>query len=100
VRQQPITKSVGRLSYLFRPDIDIVKFAQMAAAPTATPPTKLSAAERQTALALLPGWSEVPDREALRKQFTFKSFSEAWCDCFSPEFSPLVYVYLYCYNCL
>ena len=39
---------------------------------------KLSVDARSEALALLDGWNEVEDRDAITKTFTFKSFSEAW----------------------
>ena len=39
---------------------------------------KLSDHARREALAQLDGWSEVEDRDAIAKTFTFKSFSEAW----------------------
>jgi 4a-hydroxytetrahydrobiopterin dehydratase len=39
---------------------------------------KLSAGARSTALAKLDDWSDVEDRDAITKMFTFKSFSEAW----------------------
>jgi 4a-hydroxytetrahydrobiopterin dehydratase len=40
--------------------------------------TKLSAADRATALAGLAGWREVEGRDAIAKTFTFKDFSEAF----------------------
>ena len=39
---------------------------------------KLSVDARREALAQLAGWSEIEDRDAIAKTFTFKSFSEAW----------------------
>jgi 4a-hydroxytetrahydrobiopterin dehydratase len=39
---------------------------------------KLTGAARQTALRELHGWSEVEDRDAIRKSFHFSNFSEAW----------------------
>ena len=39
---------------------------------------KLSVDARSEALAQLDGWSEIEDRDAIAKTFTFKSFSEAW----------------------
>ena len=39
---------------------------------------KLSAEARQSALARLAGWSEVKDREAITKKFTFRDFNEAF----------------------
>src|SRR6476659_2779154 len=39
---------------------------------------KLTGAARQTALRELHGWSEVADRDAIRKSFHFSDFSEAW----------------------
>jgi 4a-hydroxytetrahydrobiopterin dehydratase len=39
---------------------------------------KLVGAARHTALATLHGWSEVEDRDAIRKSFHFSDFSEAW----------------------
>lgn len=33
---------------------------------------------RMTALAEVPGWAEMPDRDAIRRVFTFKDFSEAF----------------------
>jgi 4a-hydroxytetrahydrobiopterin dehydratase len=34
--------------------------------------------ERRAALAKLPGWTETPERNAIRKSFKFKSFNEAF----------------------
>lgn len=39
---------------------------------------KLTGDARQTALAELTGWSEVEGRDAIRKEFKFKSFIKAW----------------------
>jgi 4a-hydroxytetrahydrobiopterin dehydratase len=39
---------------------------------------KLAGAARHTALGKLHGWSEVDDRDAIRKSFHFSNFSEAW----------------------
>ena len=39
---------------------------------------RLTGAARQTALRELHGWSEVEDRDAIRKSFHFSNFSEAW----------------------
>jgi 4a-hydroxytetrahydrobiopterin dehydratase len=39
---------------------------------------KLTGAARQSALRELHGWSEVEDRDAIRKSFHFSNFSEAW----------------------
>ncbi len=39
---------------------------------------KLSAEARRQALAGLPGWSQVEDRDAIEKSFQFKDFNEAW----------------------
>jgi len=39
---------------------------------------KLTGAARQTALRELHGWSEVEDRDAIRKSYHFSNFSEAW----------------------
>jgi 4a-hydroxytetrahydrobiopterin dehydratase len=39
---------------------------------------KLIGAARKTALHQLHGWSEVADRDAIRKSFHFEGFSEAW----------------------
>jgi 4a-hydroxytetrahydrobiopterin dehydratase len=39
---------------------------------------KLTGAARQTALAKLIGWSEVKDRDAINRTFTFKDFNEAF----------------------
>jgi 4a-hydroxytetrahydrobiopterin dehydratase len=39
---------------------------------------KLTGEVRKAALARLPGWSEVPGRDAIAKTFTFKNFSEAF----------------------
>ena len=39
---------------------------------------RLTGAARQTALHALHGWSEVEDRDAIRKSFHFSNFSEAW----------------------
>ncbi len=39
---------------------------------------KLTGESRKAALAKLPGWSEVPGRDAIAKTFTFRNFSEAF----------------------
>src|SRR5581483_7463588 len=39
---------------------------------------RLVGAARQTALHELAGWSELEDRDAIRKSFHFSDFSEAW----------------------
>jgi 4a-hydroxytetrahydrobiopterin dehydratase len=39
---------------------------------------RLSAEARKSALKGLPGWTEVPDREAIARTFTFKDFNEAF----------------------
>jgi 4a-hydroxytetrahydrobiopterin dehydratase len=39
---------------------------------------RLMGAARHTALRGLGGWSEVEDRDAIRKSFHFSDFSEAW----------------------
>src|ERR1700675_1744266 len=39
---------------------------------------RLTGAARHTALHRLHGWSEVEDRDAIRKSFHFSNFSEAW----------------------
>jgi 4a-hydroxytetrahydrobiopterin dehydratase len=39
---------------------------------------RLAGAARHTALRELHGWSEVDDRDAIRKSFHFSNFSEAW----------------------
>jgi 4a-hydroxytetrahydrobiopterin dehydratase len=39
---------------------------------------KLVGAARHAALATLHGWSEVDDRDAIRKSYHFADFSEAW----------------------
>ena len=39
---------------------------------------RLLGAARQTALHTLHGWSEVEERDAIRKSYHFSSFSEAW----------------------
>jgi 4a-hydroxytetrahydrobiopterin dehydratase len=39
---------------------------------------RLTGAARHTALRELQGWSEVEDRDAIRKSFHFSDFSEAW----------------------
>lgn len=41
-----------------------------------TPP--LTDAERAELPGLLPGWSMVEDRDAIRREFKFRDFSEAW----------------------
>ncbi|WP_306680583.1 4a-hydroxytetrahydrobiopterin dehydratase [Pseudogemmobacter lacusdianii] len=44
------------------------------------PASKLTEAERQTALPPLAetGWAAIPNQDAIRKILKFKSFSEAW----------------------
>jgi 4a-hydroxytetrahydrobiopterin dehydratase len=39
---------------------------------------RLSAEARTSALTGLPGWTGVPDREAITRTFTFKDFNEAF----------------------
>ena len=39
---------------------------------------RLSAEARKSAMKELPGWSEVPGREAIARTFTFKDFNEAF----------------------
>jgi 4a-hydroxytetrahydrobiopterin dehydratase len=39
---------------------------------------RLTGAARHTALRELHGWSEVDDRDAIRKSYHFGNFSEAW----------------------
>ena len=39
---------------------------------------KLSAAQRASALSQLSGWSEIAERDAIRKTFTFRDFNAAW----------------------
>ncbi|MFZ2004546.1 MAG: 4a-hydroxytetrahydrobiopterin dehydratase [Stellaceae bacterium] len=39
---------------------------------------KLVGAQRHAALQTLHGWSEVEDRDAIRKSYHFSDFSEAW----------------------
>ena len=40
--------------------------------------TKLTAAERSTALASLPGWEAVEGRDAIRRKLKFADFNTAW----------------------
>jgi 4a-hydroxytetrahydrobiopterin dehydratase len=39
---------------------------------------RLTGTQRQAALRKLHGWSEVEDRDAIRKSYHFSNFSEAW----------------------
>lgn len=39
---------------------------------------RLTAEMRKSALSALPGWSEVPGREAIAKTFVFRDFNEAF----------------------
>jgi 4a-hydroxytetrahydrobiopterin dehydratase len=39
---------------------------------------RLSAEARKSALKRLPGWTEMPDREAITRTFTFRDFNEAF----------------------
>ena len=39
---------------------------------------KLTEAEREEALAALPGWTHEPERDAIRKSFRFADFGEAF----------------------
>jgi 4a-hydroxytetrahydrobiopterin dehydratase len=41
-------------------------------------PQKLDLAQRAEALGSLPGWTETPGRDAIKKTFKFKDFSEAF----------------------
>ncbi|MGE0222941.1 MAG: 4a-hydroxytetrahydrobiopterin dehydratase [Acetobacteraceae bacterium] len=41
-------------------------------------PGKLTDAERATLSATLPAWTRLPDRDAIRREFRFRDFSEAW----------------------
>jgi 4a-hydroxytetrahydrobiopterin dehydratase len=41
-------------------------------------PEKLTGDARAAALARIPDWSEVPDRDAITKKFVFKDFKEAF----------------------
>ncbi|MCZ4281028.1 4a-hydroxytetrahydrobiopterin dehydratase [Kiloniella laminariae] len=41
-------------------------------------PVKLDAQQRQELLPSLEGWQLVSGRDALRKEFVFKSFNQAW----------------------
>lgn len=43
-----------------------------------TPPEKLTADARAAALATLPAWSDLPDRDAIRRDLRFTDFSAAW----------------------
>ena len=40
--------------------------------------TKLTGAARTQALASLPKWQEVPDRDAIKRSLKFADFNEAW----------------------
>jgi 4a-hydroxytetrahydrobiopterin dehydratase len=40
--------------------------------------SKLSADARRTAIAALAGWTDVPGRDAIRKNFAFADFNAAW----------------------
>jgi 4a-hydroxytetrahydrobiopterin dehydratase len=44
----------------------------------ATMAEKLTGNARKSALAKLPGWSEVKDRDAITRKFTFSDFNEAF----------------------
>lgn len=39
---------------------------------------RLTGEARQAALAALAGWAELADRDAIRRTFQFRNFSEAW----------------------
>jgi 4a-hydroxytetrahydrobiopterin dehydratase len=41
-------------------------------------PTRLTDAQRSTLGTTVPGWAPALDRDALRRDFTFADFSEAW----------------------
>jgi 4a-hydroxytetrahydrobiopterin dehydratase len=43
-----------------------------------TAPEKLTADARAAALLTLPAWSELPDRDAIRRDLRFADFSAAW----------------------
>jgi 4a-hydroxytetrahydrobiopterin dehydratase len=38
----------------------------------------LTDAERASLGATAPGWATVPDRDAIRREFSFENFNEAW----------------------
>lgn len=40
--------------------------------------SRLSDVLRQESLAALPGWSHDPERDAIRRVFEFRDFTEAW----------------------
>lgn len=42
------------------------------------PIAKLTPSEKAAALAELPNWQALADRDAIRRGFKFRSFSEAW----------------------
>jgi 4a-hydroxytetrahydrobiopterin dehydratase len=41
-------------------------------------PTRLTDAERVTLTATLPSWSQPDGRDAIRREFRFRDFNEAW----------------------
>jgi len=41
-------------------------------------PEKLTSEARQAVLVKLPGWSDVPGRDAIAKKFVFKDFNQAF----------------------
>jgi len=43
-----------------------------------TPPDRLTASARAAALATLPAWSQLPDRDAIHRSLRFSDFSAAW----------------------
>ncbi len=46
--------------------------------PRSTNPAKLTGQDRAAALVSLPGWQQVPDRDAIRRRFEFRDFNEAF----------------------
>lgn len=41
-------------------------------------PIRLTDAERANLATVLPDWSRAPDRDAIRREFRFRDFNEAW----------------------
>src|ERR1700730_18105872 len=67
---RPIVTGIRGVRFGVRVKVDVKQEAGMA--------ERLSAEARKSALKGLPGWLEVPGREAIARTFIFKDFNEAF----------------------